>query len=111
MQQNILRYDRDQAARHRLDVVIRDLKQAVLEIEELARNVEGDDLPRTVAEDLLTERKALDQHSADAGRLAFPGQISVTLKLLVKPREVDDCGLVLVSQRNPAVPSSEQWSE
>jgi len=51
--------DADQATGEALDIVVGDIEQAVLKVEELARDVDRDDLPRAVADQLLAEGETL----------------------------------------------------
>jgi hypothetical protein len=91
--------------------MIGDLQQAVLQVEELAWNVEREDLTRAVAEDLLTEGKSMNQHGTQVGRLAFAREVGVTLILLPSARQVDDGSLVFAREGEPALPPSEERAE
>jgi len=110
LQQQLLGHDSDQATRERLHIVIGDLEQAVLNVEEFARNVERNDLPRSIAQDLLAVRKALQQYRADFRLLPFAREICITLKLLPSPGEVDYGCLVFARDGEPALPPSARAS-
>ena len=91
--------------------MIGDLQHAVLEIEKLAWNVEGDDLPGAVADQLLAKGEAIEEQRADFGRLPFACQISFAGEVLRLPGKRCDCALVLLGKRNTPSPSFEEGFE
>jgi hypothetical protein len=68
--------DGQMAAGEHLHAVVGDVEEDVLEIERFAGNVDRQDLPATVAGQLLPVGEARYQHSATAGQLAFADRVA-----------------------------------
>src|SRR5436190_20126620 len=91
--------------------MIGDIEQAVLEIEEFARDVDRDDLTGAVADQLLSEGETVDQVRADGGRLAFADEIAVASEHAPRPGNVGYRPLVLCRQCSSSLPAPVQGLE
>jgi hypothetical protein len=67
--------------------VVGNPKQAVLEIDELGRNVDRYDLPAAVAKQLLAERKTLEQERAVGRPLPFAHHVGILTEALARIRQ------------------------
>ena len=74
-------------------------EEQMLEIEDVAGDVEGNDLPTAIGRKLASRRKALNQQAA------FAGHVTVADKILARPDlgqpmgQGEDCALVLFVDR------------
>ena len=78
------RNDRRLAPVEALHIVVGGAEQRVLQIDEFARDVEGNDLAAAVAQQLLPIGKAAQQKRAFAGLLAFADEIVVLAECLMR---------------------------
>jgi hypothetical protein len=68
------------APRQRLHIMVGNLEQRTFQVYEVARDMEGKDLPRSVNGHLVTKTKPLRISVAHGRPIAFPHQISMRLK-------------------------------
>jgi hypothetical protein len=60
--------------------------------------VKGNDLARTVAQDLLAKGKASHQQRAEGGWLPFADQVCVAQKLAAQPRQSEQGRAILFNE-------------
>ena len=87
VEQSVLVDGRDRYAVDTLHIVIGDIEKAILQVEELAGNMEGDDLARPVADELLAEGETAQQQRANRRRLSLPSELGIAAVATLRPRK------------------------
>lgn len=98
------------AARHHLHAVIRDIEEQVLEIQRVAGNAQADDLPITVAGQLLPVGDAGPEDAALVRGIAFADRIGRRFQLPRDGRQGQDRLAVLGRQARVLFQLAEQRS-
>jgi hypothetical protein len=88
--------------------VVRDFEHQILEVDELARDVEANDLPGARADQLLPVREAAHKQGAVRNRLAFPQQIAFAAEGTVGPGQPLKRALVVLRNSGSSLPAAEQ---
>ena len=91
--------------------MIGDIEDRVLQVDEFAGYVDGDDLAGTVADELLTLGKSVQQQDARRGRLAFADQIGFARSGTLGERHGLDRFKVVLRQSGGSTPSSDKRSK
>ena len=73
--QVLARHEGDLAAGQHLDAVVGDVEEQMLQVEGVARDMQGDDLADPVARELLAVGETRSEHAAHRGQIALAGQI------------------------------------
>ena len=91
--------------------MIGNAEQAVLEIDELGRDVEGDDLAAAIAQQLLAERDAAQEQAAFRSRLALADDVGILAEGLAGKRQGEQRRPVILRQSRVLRPPAQQGAE
>ena len=79
--------------------MVGDVQEHVLKVDRISRDAEGDDLPRSIAGELLPEGETVHQHRAVRRHSAFAHQIGAGVELADAKRQVEEGLAILLIER------------